>query len=76
MTRTFARLGSVLDHSSYEWLLDEAPDVAVAIESEVLAGATPEDIRRFLMDQIGENRVAFINRVVSAARWLKGGQAQ
>lgn len=74
MTKTFKMLGAALDYANYSWLCDEAPDIAVALETEVLAGATPEEVRRFVTATIGDNRQGFINRVVSAARWLKGTQ--
>jgi len=72
MSHKFTKLGNVLDGDNYEWLLSENPVVAEVIETEVLAGATPEDIRRYMLAQIGDHRTAYINRCVSAARWLEG----
>ena len=72
MTRTLTKLGATLDEAAYEWILDEYPQLAIALETEILAGATPDDVRRFMTAHVGEHRVALIARCVSAARWLQG----
>lgn len=72
MSHKFKTLGTVIDRDAYDWLLDTYPDIAAALESEVLAGATPEDVRRFMIAQVGEHRTGLIARVVSASRWLQG----
>jgi hypothetical protein len=69
---TFTKLGRELDYQAYQWVLDEYPTVAEAIETEVLAGASVEDVRRFLVAHVGEHRQGFIQRCVGAARWLQG----
>jgi hypothetical protein len=76
MTRTLTKLGSTLDEAAYEWLVDEWPALAASLETEVLAGATPDEVRRFMTAHVGEHRVALIARCVSAARHLMSGQAQ
>lgn len=70
MTRTYAKLGARLDEDSYEWLLREHPDIAVAVEHEVAAGVDVESLRRYLTHHLGESRQGMINRCVGAARWL------
>jgi hypothetical protein len=70
MNRTLTKLGATLDEAAFEWLVDEYPQLATALETEVRAGATPDDVRRFMTAHVGEHRVALIARCVSAARWL------
>lgn len=76
MKHSFKPLGQELDSMSYEWLADEFPTLATVLEKEVLAGATPDEVRRFMTTHVGEHRVALISRCVSAARHLMSGQAQ
>jgi hypothetical protein len=70
MNRTYSRLGAKLDEDSYEWLLREHPEIAVAVEHEVAAGVDVESLRRFLLQHLGESRQGMINRCIGAARWL------
>lgn len=64
------KLGAALDKDNYEWLLANNEDIAAAVAEEVRNGATPNAIGRYMLREIGEDRRAFINRVVSAARHL------
>lgn len=63
-------LRSVLDRRNWQWLEDEAPDVAGEIEKAVADGATPEEIGTEMLSTIGEHRKAFVINCVSAARFL------
>lgn len=45
------RLGAILDRESYEWLAAAHPDILAAIEAEVAAGQTAEQIRLFVVRQ-------------------------
>lgn len=47
------RLGAILDRESYEWLAAAYPDILAAIEAEVAAGRTVEQIRLFVVRQTG-----------------------
>lgn len=67
----FTKLGAALDKENYEWLLSNSEDIAGAVAEEVGAGATPNAIGRYMLKSIGEDRRAFISRVVSAARYLE-----
>lgn len=42
-------IGSALDAISWEWLSDNHPQLAEAIEVEVARGATPDAIRRYVV---------------------------
>lgn len=76
MTRTYTKLGATLDEDSYDWLLREHPEIAVAVESEVLAGVDVEALRRYLTQHLGDNRQGMINRCIGAARHLMGEQVR
>jgi hypothetical protein len=71
MTQPFAHLSRTLDEDNYNWLVNENPRLAEALETEVLAGAEPDEIGRHMTRYIGEHRQGLIARCVSAARWLK-----
>lgn len=75
-TKELKTLGRLLDQDAYEWLLDTYPQLAASLEAEVRAGATPDDVRRFMTAHVGEHRVALIARCVSASRWLARGQKE
>lgn len=75
MARQLELLGKVLDKQSYEWLLDTDQDVAAALAAEVKQGATPDDIRRFVLAHIGPDRHGLAQRCQSAARHLAASNA-
>jgi len=60
------KLGQVLDKESYEWLGSTHPDIADAIELEVQAGRTPEQIRHFVLKHTQRPELA--QRCLQAAR--------
>lgn len=71
MSKRFAKLANALDRENYEYLLAENEELANVIAEEVAAGANPNAIARFMLQHIGEDRRAFINRCLSAARYLE-----
>lgn len=73
-TTTMDRLGKALDRESYEWLASHAPDILEAVEAEVNAGRTPEQIRIFVIRATG--RIELAMRVEQAARYVKGTMAE
>jgi hypothetical protein len=68
------RLGQVLDKSSYEWLAANHPDILEAVEAEVAAGKTPDQIRLFVVLRTG--RVEIAQRCEQAARHIGQGPAK
>lgn len=75
MTTKFSRLGSALDKQSYQWLLDADMEIAAAVEAEVATGASPDDIRRFILAHVGPDRSGLAQRCQSAARYLHAQKA-
>ena len=69
VTQTMERLGKALDRESYEWLASHAADILEAVEAEVAAGRTPEQIRLFVVRRTGRGDLA--NRLEQAARYIK-----
>jgi hypothetical protein len=63
-----AAIGHALNSISWEWLNDNHPELAEAIELEVGRGATPEQVRRFVVARTYRNELAL--RCEQAARWL------
>lgn len=62
------RLGAELDKESYLWLASNHPNILDAIEAEVSAGRTPQDIRLFVIRQTGRPEIAL--RCEQAARYI------
>lgn len=65
-----APITEALDGIGYQWLADNHPELAEAIETAVAAGAGPREIRRHVMAQTGRQELAL--RCEQAARCLKG----
>jgi hypothetical protein len=66
------RLGAAMDNESLEWLSDNRPDLADALEAEIIDGATPEMVRRFIMGTYQRPEIAL--RLEQAARALGAGE--
>jgi hypothetical protein len=64
------KLGAALDKENFEWLQNQNEDIANAVAEEVRSGVAPNAIGRYMLKAIGEDRRAFISRVVSAARHI------
>lgn len=71
MSDKFATLDSVLEEESYEYLLDNFPPLAAAVQKAVAAGVSAEDIRRRVMQKLGTHREALAQRCELAARHLE-----
>ena len=69
ITQTMDRLGKALDRESYEWLASHTADILAAVEAEVEAGRTPEQIRLFVIRKTGREELA--QRCEQAARHVK-----
>jgi len=49
MVRKMEKVGEALDEISWDWLEELYPGLAGAIEGEMRKGASPEEIKRFVM---------------------------
>ena len=63
--RQFPDLGPALNEESWEYLATYQPIIAEAIKAEVRAGATPAEIRRFVISETG--RIPIADRCEQAA---------
>lgn len=72
--KAFEKLGAALDRQSYEWLLEADEDIANAIAAEVKSGASPDEIRRFILSHAGSDRHGLASRAMSAARYLQAAK--
>ena len=70
----FAELGTELDCESYRWLVDNHSKIAEAVETAVLRGATPDSIRRYVLEWLGPERNGLAQRCQSAARFLEASK--
>jgi len=66
--KDFATIGKALNEISWQWLNDNRPALAEAIEVEVGRDAEPQQIRRYVMAQT--QRIELALRCEQAARWL------
>lgn len=73
---TLTKLGQALDEESRDFLLREQPAVLKQIEDAVKAGASPQEIGEYIQGIIGPDRMPFVRRCVSAARFLEAEKAQ
>jgi len=62
-------LRSALDQESYEWLSANAAVVLAALEREMVRGATPNQIKMFVIQHYG--RKDFAARIEQAARHIE-----
>jgi hypothetical protein len=72
----FTELADELDRESFEWLAENHPTICDAVELSVKRGATPEQVRAFVLRRCGVNRVEFARRCESAARHLESVPAR
>lgn len=64
-------LSQAIDHQSAEWLEANVPEIFDALERELQAGRSLEDIRRMLRRKFGNDlRDAFVVRVLQAADYI------
>jgi hypothetical protein len=62
------QLAVELDKESYDWLDANYPEICAAVEAEIKAKHSAEDIRRFVVRYTG--RIEFAVRCQAAARYL------
>lgn len=60
-----------IDRDAYDWLSQNAPYYVDAIQAELQAGNTPEQMKRLVLQNAGADRSALALRIEQAARWLK-----
>ena len=73
-SKEFNELALELDKESYLWLVENHPTVADAVEAAVSRGATPEQLRAFVLRRVGVNRQEFARRCEAAARHMGVGK--
>ena len=66
--KTLPALARALNGESWNWLETNQPELAAAIEVEVGRGATPSEIKRFVM--LRTDRYELALRCELAAAWL------
>ncbi len=72
ITRKLTKLSAAIDEQSYEWMLSNYPQMLEAIEAEIAAGCTPDEIRRFVVRQTGRLEIAL--RCEQVARYVGRGE--
>lgn len=68
MTNPFDELSAALDADSWNWLSENAPDVARGVMVAVQRKQQPDDVRRFVIIHCGRPELA--RRCEQAARHL------
>ena len=63
-------IGKALDEISWEWLSDNYPVLATAVEEAVKLNVTPDEVRRYVMWHVDRYEIAL--RCEQAARHLRG----
>lgn len=63
-----SELAAAVNEESWQWLQDNLPSLAVALQKEVKAGATPDQVRFFIMRET--QRPALALRLEQAASYL------
>jgi hypothetical protein len=64
--RTMPRIEATLNRESYEFLVDNWPELAEAIEEEVKSGAKPAEVGRFVMQKTNRERLAARSKQAAA----------
>lgn len=68
ITRDLPRIDTAINEESWEWLQDNVPTLATAVQKEVTAGASPSEIQRHVMRRT--QRAALALRCQQAAAHL------
>lgn len=74
MARKMVKVGEALDAISWDWLEELYPGLAEAIEGEMVKGASPAEIKRFVLART--YRVELALRCEQAARYVLQQQAE
>lgn len=61
-------IAAAVDNESWEWLYDNLPELAEGVKTEVGRGATPEQVRVFVLHRTERRELAL--RCEQAARHL------
>lgn len=61
-------IGAAINEESWEWLRDQIPQLAEGVSTEVGRGATPEQVRVYVLDRTERRELAL--RCEQAARHL------
>ncbi len=65
-------LSVAIDHQSAEWLEANVPEIFDALEQELQAGLSQDDIRKLLRRKFGDDlRVNMSQRILQAAEYLR-----
>lgn len=67
-------LGDALDRMSYQYLATNAPDLIMAIDTDLRNGMEPEGIRFFVQRWVGVDRENLALRCEQAARYMATGR--
>lgn len=71
MKNSKSPLLEAIDADAYVWLEQQAPVYLTAIEQELAAGRTPDQIRRLVGEAVGPERSAFALRCYQAAKHVQ-----
>jgi hypothetical protein len=66
----FPELGQQLDAESWDWLQTNHSNIADSVAAAVKRGATPDNVRRFVLRRCGSHRQELAQRCQNAARHL------
>lgn len=72
ITRELPRIDDAINAESWEWLQDNIPTLATAVQKELSSGATPAEIQRHIMRRT--QRAALALRCQQAAAYLQGAE--
>lgn len=62
-----------IDFDAFEWMMAQAPHMAAAIQKELEAGKSPEQIRYIVQSAVGPDRLGLALRCEQAARYMSNG---
>lgn len=69
-TNDMPEIDSALAEDSWNYLQDYNPQLAKGVAAAVRRGIKPEEVRRHVLRQVGENRAAIALRCSQAAAYL------
>lgn len=71
MSKTLPKLGAAFDRRNWQWLQDNYEDIADGLKEEVSDGASPDEVKRFILSHVGSERTGMADRCMSASRYLE-----
>lgn len=72
ITRNFPALETAINADAWEYLQNNAPEYAAAVQTAVTNGGKPDEIYRFVLDRVGLWREPTAMRCKQAAMFLSG----